>query len=134
MSDDAAPVTKGRKQHRLLERIRAQKQRHSERSRTYRFAFATAGFSLVATGVLLSLPLVPGPGLPLVAVGLAMLALEFDWAERLLERVLVHLERTSETVMRGSRLQRALVVLALVLLAAGLIAAAVVWEVPLLPF
>jgi uncharacterized protein (TIGR02611 family) len=50
----------------------------------YRAGFAVAGFVVLAAGgVMLVLP---GPGLLVTALGLAMLALEFRWAERLLLR------------------------------------------------
>ncbi len=117
-----------------IERLRARKRRHAERSRTYRISFAALGFLSIALGVLLSLPLVPGPGLPLIVVGLAMLSLEFDWAERLLERVLVRVERAKERTMTGSPVRRALASIAVLVIAACLVAAAaVVWDVPLWP-
>lgn len=45
-----------------------------------------AGGTLIATGVVL-IPL-PGPGLPLIAAGIAILATEFDWAEQLQARAI----------------------------------------------
>jgi Putative transmembrane protein (PGPGW) len=79
--------------HPLLARLHARRERHARRSLGYRVVFAATGFAVVAGGIVLSLPLVPGPGIPLVAAGLAMLALEFDWAERLLERIVLRVER-----------------------------------------
>jgi uncharacterized protein (TIGR02611 family) len=43
------------------------------------------GFTLLAVGVLLLV--LPGPGLVVIAFGLALLAGEFVWARRLLDRV-----------------------------------------------
>jgi Putative transmembrane protein (PGPGW) len=79
--------------HPLLARLHARRERHARRSVAYRIAFAATGFTVVAGGIVLSLPLVPGPGIPLIAAGLAMLALEFDWAERLLERIVLRVDR-----------------------------------------
>ncbi len=83
-----------------LTRLRARRERHLERSRAYRIAFAVSGFLVLIGGIVLSLPLVPGPGFVLVAIGLGMLALEFVWAERLLENTVDRLERVTERVRR----------------------------------
>ncbi len=45
-----------------------------------------AGFGLVIVGIILALPLVPGPGALVIIAGLAVLATEFEWAERWLHR------------------------------------------------
>ena len=111
--------------HPLLERLHARRERHARRSLAYRVAFAGAGFAVVAGGIVLSLPLVPGPGIPLVAVGLAMLALEFAWAERLLARV-VH------GVDRALLSPRLLLVAAAVVIGA-VVLAVVFLDVPFLP-
>ncbi len=84
-----------------LARVRAQRARHRERHLAFRIVFAVAGFSVVGGGVLLLV--LPGPGLLLIVVGLAMLALEFAWAERLLESALVRFERAAEKVRQVRR-------------------------------
>jgi uncharacterized protein (TIGR02611 family) len=116
-----------------MERLRVRKERHKARSRLYRVGVATAGSSLVLVGFLLALPGVPGPGLLVVAIGLGLLALEFDRAERLLERVLHRLERAGDVARHATGLQKALTA-ALVLVAAGAaLAAVVLLDVPFLP-
>ena len=50
---------------------------------TVRIGRVVVGLVLVAVGVVLSLPLVPGPGMVLVVVGLGFLSHEFEWARRL---------------------------------------------------
>jgi uncharacterized protein (TIGR02611 family) len=77
----------------MLHLLHERKRHHRRRSRLYRVAFATAGFGVLLAGIVLSLPLIPGPGFVLVAIGLGMLALEFRWAERALERAVDALER-----------------------------------------
>ena len=111
--------------HPLLARLHARRERHARRSLAYRIAFAAAGFAVVAGGIVLSLPLVPGPGIPLIAAGLAMLALEFDWAERLLERVVLRLDRLLLS-------PRTLLAVAAVVVGATAFAI-VLWDVPFLP-
>jgi uncharacterized protein (TIGR02611 family) len=75
-----------------LEKVRTKRRRHKERHLVYRAIFAVAAFLVVAGGIVLSLPLVPGPGILLIAIGLSMLALEFSWAERALETALTRAE------------------------------------------
>ena len=50
-----------------------------------RIARTIIGFALLFAGLLLALPFVPGPGIPLVIVGLVILAEHFDWARRLVD-------------------------------------------------
>jgi len=117
----------------MIERVRERKHVHKRRGRTYRIAFGLFGFSVLLGGVVLSLPFVPGPGLLLIAIGLAMLALEFAWAERLLERVLDRLEDMGERAGRASGAQKAVAGAVVVACGAGLAAAAIVFGLPGLP-
>ncbi|MDX6483913.1 MAG: hypothetical protein QOE95_1684 [Gaiellaceae bacterium] len=82
----------------LIERLEERRERHAERTRLYRVAFGVAAALVLLVGIFLSLPLVPGPGLPLIAVGLAMLALEFAWAERLLRRIAHRIDQVEERI------------------------------------
>jgi hypothetical protein len=54
------------------------------------------GFTLLAAGLVMSVPLVPGPGLLVVIGALAILAVELVWARRLLDRVEEHGSRLRE--------------------------------------
>ena len=49
---------------------------------TIRVTRIVIGSVLIVLGALLSLPLVPGPGLLLVFGGLTVLSSEFEWARR----------------------------------------------------
>ena len=64
-------------------------QRHGKR-----IAVTVVGGAVVVAGVLLSLPLVPGPGLLIALAGLAILATEYEWARRLLVRARSFTRRT----------------------------------------
>ena len=44
-----------------------------------------AGLVVLFVGVVLALPLVPGPGIPLILVGLLLLSDHFVWAKRTLD-------------------------------------------------
>lgn len=50
---------------------------------TVRAGRVIVGLILLCVGVVLSLPLVPGPGILLVVFGLGFLSHEFEWARRL---------------------------------------------------
>jgi uncharacterized protein (TIGR02611 family) len=62
-----------------------------------RIAKALAGFLLLAAGVVMLV--LPGPGWITIFAGLALLASEFEWAERLLDRLKAAVHR----IRRGSR-------------------------------
>ena len=44
-----------------------------------------AGFLLLLAGTVLALPAVPGPGIPIALLGLALLSRHFAWAERAIQ-------------------------------------------------
>lgn len=56
-----------------------------------------AGFTLLLVGMVMLIT--PGPGWLVIIGGLAMLAAEFVWARRLLDRLKSHGERLRQTVM-----------------------------------
>ena len=114
--------------HPIVRRLQSRRERHLDRSRAYRIGFAVAGFLVTAGG--LALLVLPGPGLLLIAIGLAMLALEFVWAERMLELALARLD----DVRPRTRRETILVAVVTVALAAGALTAILLWDIPLLPF
>jgi hypothetical protein len=63
----------------------ARRERHRQRPLPLRIAATLAGFLLLALGGV-RLLILPEVGLPVVFAALALLALEFDWAARLLAR------------------------------------------------
>ncbi len=50
-----------------------------------KIATILAGFLLLAVGLILAIPGVPGPGLAVMLVGLILLAEHFHWARRALD-------------------------------------------------
>ena len=64
-----------------VRRLRAAARRHPVAAAAYRVAVAVVGTVVVLVGLVL-VPL-PGPGWPVVFVGLAVLGTEFSWAGRL---------------------------------------------------
>ncbi len=81
-----------RPQFRLLEKLRHRKHHHRRRGRLYRSGFVIAGIVLTIIGLIMFVT--PGPAMVVFPIGLYLLALEFDWAERLLHRALRHADRT----------------------------------------
>ena len=115
----------------LIERVRARRVRHRQRNRIVRIAFALAGFVVLLAGVIMLVT--PGPGIPVIILGLGMLALEFAWAERWLERVLNRAEQAVDQVTQGSPVRRAAVILIGFATLAGTIAVIALWDIPFFP-
>ena len=61
---------------------------------------AIAGGSVVLTGVVLLV--LPGPGIPLILLGLVILATEFAWAQRTLHHVRHRSSKVLSTIARRS--------------------------------
>jgi uncharacterized protein (TIGR02611 family) len=106
------------------DRLRQRRERHRRRPLAVRVLVALGGFATLLGG--LALLVLPGPGIPLVVVGLGLLALEFRWAESALERVLRHAERMKPTTGR-QRVAGGIAVAAASLAGA---ASVVLWGIP----
>ena len=71
---------------RMLELLREAREMRSRFTATWNSLPTVIGFTLIAVGLLLVV--LPGPfTLPLVILGLLVLALEFAWADRMLDKV-----------------------------------------------
>ena len=66
----------------LLEKLHRARATHRQRSRVVRLGFVVAALFVIVAGLFMLV--LPGPGLLALALGFYLLALEFDWAERLL--------------------------------------------------
>jgi tellurite resistance protein TerC len=51
-----------------------------------RLIIAVIGFTILLFGLLLVIPGIPGPGIVVIILGLAILGTEFVWAKKLLKR------------------------------------------------
>jgi len=116
----------------MVQRLRDQRERHMERSKSARAAFVVAGFTVLLAGI--AMRLLPGPAFAVIPIGLAILSLEFAWAGRLLEKALVQAEKAKESGKQTTRTQRAAVAFAAGLAVAAAIVASVLWEIPIVPF
>ena len=115
----------------MVRRLRARRQDHLQRGRLYRAAFVLAGFLTLGAGV--AMLVLPGPAFVVIPVGLAILSLEFTWAERLLEKALVQAHRAQVKAAQTTRAQRVLSALGVAVAAAAFVAAAILWDIPVLP-
>ena len=113
-----------------IKSLRRRKERHQQRSKFYRVPFALMGVLILIAGAALALPGVPGPGILLIAVGLGMLALEFDRAERLLEKILDRVEQAREKTSTWQQVVLGVLGLAVTV---GYLAWTLFGDVPILP-
>jgi uncharacterized protein (TIGR02611 family) len=117
----------------LIRKLRERKVRHKQRHIVHRAGVVAAGGLLVLAGIVMSGPGVPGPGIATILVGLGLLALEFERAERLLERAIAWGERAARRAERTTPAQRAAGAILGVVAASAFIVAAILWNIPLLP-
>ena len=118
----------------LLIKLRERKERHKQRHIVHRAGVVVVGFLLVCAGIVMSGPGIPGPGIATILIGLAFLALEFDRAERLLERAIIWGDQAKDRAEQSSTAQRVVAGLLVGAAVAGFVAAAVLWDIPLVPF
>ena len=71
---------------RMKERLAERRESHVQRGRFYRVGFTIVGATVTLAGI--AMLVTPGPAFVVIPIGLAMLALEFAWAERMLDRAL----------------------------------------------
>ncbi len=115
----------------LVERLQGQRDRHRSRPKVVRALYALVGFTVLVGG--LAMLVLPGPAFVVIPIGLAMLSLEFTWAERALERALAEGEKARRRAAETTPLQRALSGVAVALGVAAFVVWAVLGDVPVLP-
>ena len=115
----------------LIEKLEAHRATHRDRGRFYRIGFAVVGAAILIGGVVMLIT--PGPAFVLIPIGLAMLSLEFVWAERLLEKSLEQAQIAQEKAAQTTRTQRVLGAIAGLLAVAACVLAVLWWDIPLLP-
>lgn len=117
----------------LIIKLRERKERHKQRNIVHRAAVVLAGVLIVSAGILMSGPGVPGPGIVTIILGLTLLALEFDRAERWLERVIIWGDRAGERAEQTTTAQRVVAGFVTALAVGGFVVAAFLWDIPLMP-
>ena len=117
----------------LLVKLQERKERHKQRHIVHRAAVVVLGVFLVCAGIVMSGPGVPGPGIVTIIVGLGFLALEFERAERLLERAILMGDRAAARAERTTTRQRVAAGVAGMVAAVAFAYAAFTWNIPLVP-
>ena len=117
----------------LLVKLLERKERHKQRHIVHRVAVVILGVLIVLVGLFMSGPGVPGPGIAVILIGLGFLALEFDRAERLLERAIIWADQAKDRAEETSTKQRVIAGIAGAVAVAAFVVAAVLWDIPLLP-
>ena len=129
--DPAHPRRRERAEPKLVRKLRDKQASHRERGKFYRAAFVIAGGLILLTGI--AMLALPGPAFVVIPIGLAILALEFRWAERLLETALEKAADAQDKAADASPRQKALGAAAGAVAIAAFVVAAVQWDIPVLP-
>ena len=130
---DAGPEPKAAlRKPKIVRRLEQQRTRHRQRPFIVRVLYILVGFTLLLGG--LGMLVLPGPAFVVIPIGLAILSLEFVWAEALLDRALEQGEVARQKAAATTKTQRILSAIAFVLGGAALVAWAMFGDIPLLPF
>ena len=115
----------------LVRKLRERQAEHKQRGRLYRWAFVLLGVAVLGVGI--AMLALPGPAFVVIPIGLAILSLEFAWAEHLLEKALVKGEEAKRKASQATRGQKILSGLAVACAVAAAATAALLWDIPFLP-
>ena len=115
----------------LVDRLQSQRERHLQRSRPVRALWVLAGFTIFLAGV--AMLVTPGPAFVVIPIGLAILSLEFAWAETLLQHAIEQGERAKQKASETTATQRVLSGIATALGIAAVIAWGVLGDIPIAP-
>src|SRR5262245_6873391 len=115
----------------LIERLELRRATHRERHLLFRFAFGMTGVLILTAGLIMLVT--PGPAFVLIPIGLAMLSMEFVWAERLLDKSLEQAAKAQQKAAETTTAQRVLAAIATLLAIAACGLAVLWWDIPLLP-
>ncbi len=126
--DDPKPSLRKPK---LVRRLELQRTRHRQRPFIVRVLYILVGFTLLLGGV--GMLVLPGPAFVVIPIGLAILSLEFVWAEALLDRALEQGEVARRKAAATTGTQRILTAIACVLAIGALVAWALLGDIPLVP-
>ena len=115
----------------MIQRLELRRATHRERHLVFRLMFGVTGSVVLAAGLVMLVT--PGPAFVLIPIGLAMLSMEFVWAERLLDKSLEQAAKAQQRAAETTTKQRVLVAIATVLAIAAAGLAVLWWDIPLLP-
>jgi uncharacterized protein (TIGR02611 family) len=99
-------ATEQREPPKLVKKLQERREAYADKGRVYRTLWVVAGITVVLAG--LAMVVFPGPAVVVIPIGLAMLSLEFCWAQRLLDRALEGGLDAKDAVKNASTKQKAL--------------------------
>ena len=120
-----------RSEPKFVTKLRGQREQHRERSRIVRILFVIVGFTLLLAGI--AMLVAPGPAFVVIPIGLAILSLEFTWAETALEKSLEQADKAAQKASETTTTERVLVGIATALACAAVAAWAYWGDIPVLP-
>lgn len=115
----------------LVTKLQERKELHLQRSRIVRALYVMVGFTVLLAG--LAMLVLPGPAFLVIPIGLAILALEFTWAETMLERAIEQGEKAKQRATDTTTTQRVLTGVAVGLGAAAVAVWAMLGDIPVAP-
>lgn len=118
--------------HPAIKKLHERKERHQERSRPARYGVVVLGILITLAGVVMTGP-VPGPGFLVIPFGLALLALQFDWAEGLYGKAVVWADNAKEKAANRSKKEKIISGVVAAIAIAAFVVAAILWDIPILP-
>jgi uncharacterized protein (TIGR02611 family) len=108
----------------LVKRLQRRREAYRQHGIAYRVAWVTAAVIVILAGI--AMIIFPGPALVVIPIGLAMLSLEFAWAQRLLDTTLEKGVDAKEIAKNASRRQQIVGVAAIVCAIAAVAALALI--------
>jgi uncharacterized protein (TIGR02611 family) len=115
----------------LVAKLQERKETHLQRSRWVRILYVLVGFTVLLGG--LAMLVLPGPAFLVIPIGLAILALEFTWAETMLQRAIEQGEKAKQKASDTTTTQKAMTGVAVALAAGAVVAWAVIGDIPVVP-
>ncbi len=116
----------------LVERLQSERERHHKRSKPVRAMYVLAGCTVLIFGIITLIT--PGPAFVIIPIGLAMLSLEFSWAEQLLGKAIEKCEQAKAKAAETTKTQRVLTALAVFCGCMAVFAWAMLGDIPVAPF
>jgi uncharacterized protein (TIGR02611 family) len=125
------PETQQPPRPKLVEKLQERKEVHLQRSRWVRILYVLVGFTVLLGG--LAMLVLPGPAFLVIPIGLAILALEFTWAETMLQRAIEQGEKAKQKASDTTTTQKVMTGVAVALAAGAVVAWAVIGDIPVVP-
>jgi uncharacterized protein (TIGR02611 family) len=115
----------------LVDRLRERRDRQRAKPLPVRVLYIVVGFTVLMAGI--AMLVLPGPAFVVIPIGLALLSLEFVWAEKLLEHAIEKSEMAKRKAGETTKTQRILGIVATVLGVGALVAWGLLGDVPVIP-